>query len=190
MKDATWAHVVVFIAALIFLAAIIITGHDNSPLLTTLLTGVVGGAGGAGLGSALASFFKGPDQPTGVAPLTTRQGGFVRAVFIPVLFVVSLGIAACAGLTSAPSTGTTATAISEGCATASAAIKSLTVVEQAGKLTPDDVQGVNAALAIVNPLCEASAPPDATQVTLDAITSAAAELTALQVKYHATATGP
>lgn len=181
-------HLIVFLALLIFFAVLIVTGHDNSPLLTTILGGALGGSGASAVGPALAAFFRGPSDPTASAPVT-RQAGFFRVGFLAFLMIaaVAAGVSACATLTGTTSDNTAA--VAEACAGTSATIKSLTIVEQAGQLSAADVQAVTAAVAVVTPICEAPTAPTVTAATLTAITGAAAQLTTLQLKYHATPTG-
>lgn len=183
MNNAVY-HLIVFLASLVFLGVLIVTGHDSSPLLSKLLTGAIGGTGAVAIGPAIAAFLKGPNDPTASAPVT-RQGGFIRLGFLA--FLLAGCFVGCASLSGGI---TSANTVAEACAGASASIKALTIVEQAGKLTAADKAAVDSALSVVNPLCEAPTQPTATQAELNAITSAAAQLAALQVKNHATVTGP
>ncbi len=179
-------HLIVFLATLAAVVTIILTGHDSSPLVTNLLAGAIGGSGGAGVGTLLFNFFKGPQDPTVAAPVT-KQAGYTHLRFIALLLPSAFigALVACASVNTVTPQQTVATA----CATASAAVKSLTVVEQAGALTVSDVQNVNNALAVVNTICEAPTEPTYTQATVDALTGATAQLVQLQTKYHATAAG-
>lgn len=181
-------HLIVFLALLVFFAVLIVTGHDNSPLLTTLLGGALGGSGASAIGPALASFFRGPTDPTASAPVTSQRG-HARFGFLALLLgiAVTLAVGACSTLHTA--TSDNGTAVAEACAGASATVKSLTVFEQAGKLSATDTQAVTAAVAVVTPICESPTPPTVSAATLTTITGAAAQLTALQLKYHATPSG-
>jgi hypothetical protein len=65
-------HLIVFIAALGALLAIILTGHDGSGSLTTLVTqiaaGVLGGSGASALGNLVA-----PPTNTASAPTASKS---------------------------------------------------------------------------------------------------------------------
>lgn len=184
-------HLIVFLALLIFFAVLIVTGHDNSPLLSMFLTGALGGSGASAIGPALAAFFRGPDDPTATAPVT-RQGGFTSLRFLAFLMVAALvaALSACASLGSGTATAGNTQTVATTCASAAATVKSLTVVKQAGYLTAPDVAAVNAALAVVTPICSAPVQPTYTDAATLALTGAAAQLLTLEGKYHATGTGP
>ena len=71
-----------------------------------------------------------------------------------------LALAACGGLSTTSPTQQIAT----GCATASAAIKALTLANQFGKLSADQQSAVLDAIGVTNPVCASPVPP-----TLDAL---------------------
>lgn len=180
-------HLIIFLASLIFLAVIIITGHDTSPLVTNLIGGSVGGSGA----TLLASFFRGPQDPTATAPVA-RQGGFTTLRFLAFLLTAAFTVAlsACASLGTAPASTGNAQTVATTCAGAAAAVKSLTVVKQAGYLTAPDVSAVNSALAVVNPVCNGLLQPTYTNAVVLGLTGAVAQLATLEAKYHAAGTGP
>jgi hypothetical protein len=185
--NSTLAHLIVFVSLLIFFAVIIITGHDTSPLLSTLLTGAIGGSGGSAVGALLNGFFGSSGTSTTVTQVTKPNGFIHYRLLIAMCFgaVLCAVVAACSTLTST----TPSTSVAESCATASAAIKTVTVVQQAGKLSTADVATVNQALTVVNPICESTTQPSNSTVASAALVAAVAELTTLQTHY-ATAAGP
>jgi len=183
-------HLIIFLACLIFLGVLIVTGHDNSPLLTQILSGAIGGTGAASIGPALAAFFRGPQDPTATAPVV-RQGGFTSMRFLAFLLAAALTavLGACASLSGTTSAGNAQT-VATTCATAAAAVKSLTVVKQAGYLTAADTSAVNTAMAVVSPVCNAPIQPIYTDALVVSLGAAAVQLATLESKYHATGTGP
>jgi hypothetical protein len=72
-------------------------------------------------------------------------------------YLVLLAILAGCANTS-PSTGRQS--IEEGCVSASAAIRVLTVANQTGKLSASQQQSISNAIAITDPICRGSAVPD------------------------------
>lgn len=181
-------HLIVMIASMIFLGVLIITGHDSSPLLTTLLTGVIGGTGGAGIGQTLAAFFKGPSDPPSGAAVVTKSSGFITLRFLALILfgsAICIMFSACSTLAMSSNQG-----VATSCAAASAAVKSLTVLEKGGYLSPADVSAVNQALTVVNPICEAPTQPTYAQATISALASAVADLSAVEAKYNAASSRP
>jgi hypothetical protein len=180
-----WGHIVVFVATLGFLLAVILTGHGNDPLLTTLLTGAVGGSGGAALGGLLKGFF-GNEAP--LAP--SNQKGFARVEVLIVVFALAFAALMSACTTSGGTAASTnAQTIQTSCASASAAIKALTVVEQAGYLSASDKQAVSDAISVVTPICGSTTQPSDDDVEVQVLSDAVSTLTSLETKYHASATG-
>lgn len=182
-------HLIVFLALLASGLTLILTGHDHSPLLGQLLGGALGGTGGAGLGAALYRFF-GDGLNTSSQPLSVKQGGRTGISFLIMVFMVSLCVclvtlAGCASL----GLQTSQQKVAASCATASAAVKSLTVVQQTGLVSHADDQGIELALGVVNPICEAPTQPTYSNAELSAVNSAVQELLIYQAKYHATPTG-
>ncbi len=183
MSNAAY-HLVVFIACLVFLGVVILTGHDNSPLLHNLLGGLFGGVmGGTAAGAAplILKFLAGPGNGPG-AGATTKQAGFTRLIFLAVLLAIgSLGLAACASFTAAAKVNPLATA----CASGSASLKVLTAAEQAGKLNLTDTAAVNDAVAVLTPACATPIEPSPSQATLLAVNGAIARLATLATPYQA-----
>lgn len=181
-------HLIVMLASMLFLAVLIISGHDSSPLLNQLLTGVIGGTGGAGIGQILAAFFKGPPDLPSAPAIVTKTGGFIMMRLLLLVMLGSGAGIACVACASLSLTSNQSVAAS--CATASAAVKSITVLEKGGYLSPADISVVNQALTMVNPICEAPTQPTYAQATISALASAVADLSAIEAKYHAAETGP
>lgn len=75
---------------------------------------------------------------------------------------LALALAACGGV--ATTSSTPQQQVAAGCATAAAAIKSLTLANQFGKLSDDQQDAVLRAIGVTNPICAAPHPP-----TLDAL---------------------
>lgn len=149
--DSSVYHLVIFVCCLAFLAAVIITGHDTSPLVQQIIPGMFGGILGgsaAGAAPALANFISGGNPPR-------TQGGFVKFPLLLCVLVAVLALTACASLQSAGKSDPLAVS----CATASAAIKTITPAKNAGLLSPATVTQVNNAIAVVSPVCEAPAEP-------------------------------
>lgn len=177
-----WYHLTIFLACLIFLGVVILTGHDNSPLLHNLLGGAFGGViGGTGAGAAplLLKFIKGPGGPS--AGATTKQAGFTRLIFLSILLALSgLGLAACATFSSAAKTNPLATA----CASGAASLKILATAEQAGKLNQATSNAVSDAAAVLTPACKSPIEPSPSQATMLAVNGAIAKLATLAVPYQ------
>jgi hypothetical protein len=176
--DQSVYHLILFLALLASLTLIILTGHDNSPLLHELAGGLFGGAiGGSAVGSipALSNFLSGPGGGA-------KQGGFIRpAYLIALLFVASLA-AACASLQQAATTNPVATT----CASASVAIKTLTVARRAGVLSLADASAVNQSIAVVSPVCDSPTEPTASGAVLSSLVSATATLQGIAARYPTT----
>jgi hypothetical protein len=180
--DNAWYHLILFISCLVFLAAIILTGHDSSPLVKDLFGSVFGGViGGTGAGALplVLKFIQGPDATT---PTPTKQAGFIRLPLMFALFTAFfLMIPACASLQQAAKSHPIATA----CATSSAAIKTLTIAKQAGMLSAADQDALNTAVATLAPVCSAPSEPTVTDATLLAVDGAAASLSTAAAHYAA-----
>lgn len=181
--DSAWYHLILFISCLVFLAAIILTGHDNSPLVKYLAGGAFGGvfaSSGANAAPMLFKFLLGPNDPS--APAPTKQAGFIR---LPLAFAMFLAfflmLPACAALNQAAKTNPVATA----CATSSAAIKTLTMAKAAGALSTADQDVLNASVAALAPVCTATVEPSLSGAALSAIDSAAFNLGAAASHYSA-----
>lgn len=179
--DSAWYHLILFISCLIFLAAIILTGHDNSPLVKYLAGGAFGGvfaSSGANAAPMLFKFLLGPNDP--VAPPANKQAGFVR---LPMMMAFTLAgflmIPGCAALQQAAKTNPVATA----CATSSAAIKTLATAKAAGALSATDQDVLNASVATLAPVCTASVEPSLSGAALSAIDSAAFNLSEAATHY-------
>lgn len=54
------------------------------------------------------------------------------------------------------------------CATADATLRSLTVAKAQGKLTPEQIQRIDGAVMVIDPICSAETPPE-TEVALRSI---------------------
>ncbi len=177
-------HLIVFLSCLIAITVLILTGHDNSPLLQHLTEGLFGGVlGGSAAGAAplILKFLAGPGNGPG-AGATTKQAGFTRLIFLAVLLAVgSLGLAACASFTAAAKVNPLATA----CASGSASLKVLTAAEQAGKLNLTDTAAVNDAVAVLTPACATPIEPSPSQATMLAVNGAIARLATLATPYQA-----
>lgn len=182
-------HLIVFLALLASGLVIILTGHDHSPLLGQLLGGALGGSGSAGLGSLLLNFFGTGGGPSAPAVITKQAGrasiSFLIMLSMIVASVCLITVAGCASL----GIQTSSQKIAVSCATASATVKSLTVVQQAGLVSHADDQGIEAALSVINPICEAPTQPTYSSVEVSAVNTALQELVTYQSKYHATPTG-
>lgn len=182
-------HLIVFLSLLASGLVIILTGHDHSPLLGQLLGGALGGSGSAGLGSLLLNFFGNGGTPSAPAVVTKQAGRASISFLIMLCMIVAnvclITVAGCASIGGQTNTQT----ISTSCATASAAVKSLTVVQQAGLVSHTDDQGIEAALGIINPICEAPVQPTYSSAEVSAVSAALQELVTYQSKYHATSTG-
>lgn len=171
--DQSIYHLVIFLASLASLTALILTGHDNSPLLHQITGGLLGGViGGSGAGAAplIGRFFAGPPSPP--SPPPARQSGRVRLPMLLFVSLLSLGVAACASFGQAAKLNPVATA----CASASVAVKSVTAARTAGVLTPVQIGQVNQALAVIAPVCLAPSQPTVDSATLLALTAAASTL--------------
>jgi hypothetical protein len=187
--DASLYHLVLFVACLIFLAVIIVTGHDSSPLLQQLGGGLFGGVlGGSGVGAvpAIARFINGPQSPPANGP--TAQRGRVHPLALVLILGASLAITACASLGS-PLTTSTSNPIATACAGSSAALKVITAARQANILTPADVLAVNSALTVVTPICGAAVEPTPTAAVTAALGAAVVDLQTIATHYPTTATG-
>jgi len=182
--DASLYHLVVFLATLAALVLLIVTGHDNSPLLTHITGGLFGGVLGgsaAGAAPALARFISGPSDPTATAPVTpSRQSGHVRLpVLILVVFLASASLIGCAAFQQSAKLDPVAT----GCASASAAIKTVTAAQVAGYLLPGDQAAVSAAIATIAPICTDPDKASVSQVEVTALAQATASLESLAARY-------
>lgn len=167
--DTSIYHLVIFLASLASLTALILTGHDDSPLLHQITGGLLGGIiGGSGAGAAplIGRFFSGPSTPP------SAQSGYVRLPMLFLVIAISLAVTACACFGQAAKVNPVATA----CASSSVAIKSITVAKSAGTLTPQQIERVDKALAVVAPVCLAPSQPTADSATLLALTAATAAL--------------
>jgi hypothetical protein len=174
-------HLILFVSLLICLTVIIVTGHDSSPLLRQLGGGLFGGAvAGSGVGAlpALIKFFAGPASPPTV---NGKQTGNTRVPVLISLLIVSIALAACAGLQKA----TASNPLAVSCATSSAALKVITTARATGHLTPADVQGVDAALAVITPICEAPVEPSGSAAASSALVGAVASLQGIAAHYSA-----
>lgn len=95
--------------------------------------------------------------------------------------LLCIALVACGSVsTSTPSTPTQQ--IATGCASASAALKGLTVANIAGKLSEDQQTQVLAAANLVNPICASPTPPTLDTVKLAAFLHA---ITILQTQAEA-----
>lgn len=187
--NSTAYHLIIFLACLAAFVTLTVTGHDNSELVKGVFYGVLG-LSGTNSASSITSFLRGPDAPD--VGLSGKQGGFVRLRLLTWLSWAALvsvtAIAAACGTVGAAS-ASTAQQIATACAGGSATVKALTVAKQAGYLSAADDQAIETALTVVKPLCTGTAPPTATDAELATLTGALSTLSALQVKYHATAPG-
>lgn len=182
MNNAVY-HLIVFLSCLTFLGVIIVTGHDNSPLLHGFGASIFGGVmGGTGAGSLplLAQFLSGPDNPTATAPVT-RQDGFIRFGIMFACVLASLAIAGCATFTRAAKTNPLATA----CATGGASLKVLAQAQTQHLLTLTQTRAINDATVVIAPVCIASLEPAPTQATLTAINAAVSSLSTLAAPFQA-----
>lgn len=89
-----------------------------------------------------------------------------------------LALSACGGCSGVATTSTSQQQVATGCATASAAIKSLTLANQFGKLSDDQQDAVLRAIGVTNPICAAPNPPTLDALKLLAFQQAIAILTA------------
>jgi hypothetical protein len=92
--------------------------------------------------------------------------------------LLSLMLVACSGCSGIGGTTTETQQIATACASASAALRVLTVANDAGKLDADAQKAVITAIGITNPICAADTPPTMDTVKLQAFTQAIALLQA------------
>lgn len=71
------------------------------------------------------------------------------------------------------------------CASASAAIKTITIADKAGKISPADEAKVTQAITVVAPICEAPTEPTLSDAERSAFEQAMFLLTKMQTKYIA-----
>jgi uncharacterized protein YceK len=99
-----------------------------------------------------------------------------------VLMLMVLALTACSGCSGIQ---THNQQVATGCATASAAIRTLTVANEAGKLSAEQQQAVLSAIGHIEPICSADSPPTMDQLKLEAFTQAIAILQAQAVRISA-----
>ena len=159
-------HLIVFLACLASLLALIMSGHDTSPLLQSLLGGGVGGSAIGAFQKLSATVF-GDSITNG-----SKQGGYVLpklALFIFAFTALSAIIAGCATLKTDP--------VATSCASASAAIKTLTLAKNNGFISMSEQKLVNDAISIVDPICSQKVEPPSSVAAVNALNSAVGLLT-------------
>lgn len=177
-----WYHLIIFVVAALCLVAIIITGHSDDPLVTQILSGVVGGAGAVAGGKVLQGIFTPLNSLA--SPPPNGQKGFARMGALYLLAALSLLMLLSACTSVDGKATSTAQTVEIACASASASLRALTVADAAGELTPDSESRVKAAASALAPLCTGAAPPaNPTAAELTALTGAAAELASLQTQF-------
>lgn len=82
------------------------------------------------------------------------------------IFVLACLLAACAGL------DTRTQQIAAGCATASAALRALTIANDEGKLSTEQQGQILSAAGFITPICAATTPPTLDSVKLEAFNRA------------------
>lgn len=152
-------HLIVFLACLGSLLALIITGHDNSPIINSLLTGGVGGSAVGAFGKLTSAIFGGGSQ--------SSQSGYASPFILAI--IAGMLIVGCAAL----KTDKVATS----CASASAAIKTLTVARNNGLISVSEQKLINDAVTVVEPICTSKVEPPATTAAVNALNSAVSLLT-------------
>lgn len=181
--DTSVYHLVVFVACLIAMCVIIVTGHDNSPLITQFAPALFGGVmGGSAAGAAplLTAFIRGPDDSL---PSKNTQAGFSRLPMIVTLLGAAIAIGACASIQQAATSDPVATA----CASSSVAIKTLTAAGQAGVLTTTDASNVMLGISVIAPVCDVTPEPTPVGAALTAFLAATTSLQTVAAKYQAPA---
>jgi hypothetical protein len=96
---------------------------------------------------------------------------------------IALALSACGTVAT---TNTVPQQVATGCATASAAIKSLTLANQFGKLSDDQQDKVLQAISVTNPVCAAPTPPTLDALKLLAFQQAIARLAAEAAELEST----
>lgn len=99
---------------------------------------------------------------------------FLRYAILAAIIAITSGFTACSSL----QLNTNAQKVEASCATASTALKGLTALNDAGKLSPAAQQDVLKAIAIVSPICTAPTPPTLDDVKMQAFVQAVALLQA------------
>jgi hypothetical protein len=169
-------HLIAFCVSLAALVILVVTGHDNSVIVTGLLAGLAGGSGGQTFGNVLS-----------LAPSTSKQAGFIKVPFALFAFVLTVCFAALVGCGSVASQ-TPTQKIEYACATASASLKALTPLESSGVLSAGESDVVARAVQVMKPVCNSPTPPTYPDVAYSALTEAIADLNELQLKYHVVTT--
>ncbi len=95
-----------------------------------------------------------------------------------------IAISACGTLTT--NSNTNVNTIETTCASASAAIKTLSLPMAQNKITPNDVTTINAAIAVITPFCTGPNPPNPTASPTTALTAAANALATFAAEYQTT----
>lgn len=180
--DASFTHLVIFCVTLLCLVALVITGHDASATVNTLV-GVVLGVTGYGSSPAVSALV----TPSGISP-SDKQGGYVHPRFAALLvawcILGCLALSACAGLKTTGSTDVVATS----CVTASAALKVLVVAKTAHALSASQEAAVTASLPTIAAVCTSPTEPTPSTASVTALVAVAAQLSAIAAPFEAPST--
>lgn len=99
--------------------------------------------------------------------------------------IACIALSACGTM---PNTSNNVNTIETTCASASAAIKTLSLPMAQKKITPNDVNTINAAIAVITPFCTGPTPPNPTASPTAALTAAANALATFAAEYQTTPT--
>lgn len=151
------SHLIAFLTSVAALVIIIVSGHGDDHLVTSLLSGVIGGSGSYSAASALGGFLNASNSTPASPNGPKNQGGFIKLAMLSILAAVS--ITAC-GIAAKTGHQTQIQNVETTCATAAGALESLSIVEQAHPLPPATLKAISQAVDAIAPVCTASTPQD------------------------------
>lgn len=165
-------NLVLLIVCIIALLAIVLTGHDNSPLVTSIFAGGAGGSGARLFASISHAVF---GDSTDTPP---KQGGYATLPYALLLLIATSIVGAMFLLSGCTSLAGKSDPVATSCAAASAAIKTVTTARANGLLNAKEIAAVDTAIAAVQPVCTAPTEPPPTAAAITAFNSAVLQLEA------------